>query len=172
MPTLRHATHATVPPLVNDNCHTLVLGTMLSPKSVEEQFYYAHPQNRFWRTLAEVFAYPYPVSVDEKRKLALDNGIALWDVLQSCDILGAADGTIKNPICNDVVNFLSEHRNITRIFTTGKKAAELLKKYNATHGNHIIANAVCLPSPSPLNCAIKLDELIKSYSVLKIRPNA
>ena len=169
MPTLRHATHGLVPPLVDKNSHTLVLGTMLSPKSVEAAFYYAHPQNRFWRVLAEVFDSPYPVTVDDKRALAITGGIALWDVIDSCDIVGAADSTIKNVVYNDIVKLLTDYPNITRIFTTGKKAAELLKKYNAEHDNNIISAAICLPSPSPLNCAMKLDRLIEAYKILNLK---
>ncbi len=167
MPTFRHATHYAVPPLVDGNSRTLVLGSMLSPKSVEAAFYYAHPQNRFWRILAAVFDSPIPTTTEDKKILALDNGIALWDVIESCDILGASDSSIKNAVCNDIENLLLQFPNITRIFTTGKKAAELLRRYNASHGNKIIADAVCLPSPSPLNCAVKFDELVKAYSALK-----
>lgn len=167
MPKLRHATHELVPPLVDGNSHTLVLGSMLSPKSAEAGFYYAHPQNRFWRVLAAVFGYPCPATVEDKKTLALKNGIALWDVLHSCDILGASDSSIKNAVCNDVQNLLCDYPNITRVFTTGRKAAELLKKYNADIGNDNIASALCLPSPSPLNCAAKFDELVQAYSVLK-----
>lgn len=167
MPTLRHATHELVPPLIDGKSHILVLGSMLSPKSAEAGFYYAHPQNRFWRVLAAVFGQPFPVTIEDKKTLALKNGIALWDVLRSCDILGAADSSIKNAVCNDVRKLLGDYPNITRVFTTGRKAAELLKKYNADVANETITNAVCLPSPSPLNCAAKFDELIQAYSILK-----
>ena len=89
MATIRKARHDEVPPLINENCDTLVLGSMLSPKSAEKKFYYAHPQNRFWRVMSAVFDEPMPKDFDECAKLALDNGIALWDVISSCDIIGA-----------------------------------------------------------------------------------
>ena len=169
MPAVRHATHESVPPLVDEFSHTLVLGTMLSVKSAEAAFYYAHPQNRFWRVLSSVFGVPFPETIKEKTFLARYYGIALWDVVESCDIIGSSDSTIKNVKFNDVVKLLSDYPNITRVFTTGKKAAELLKKYNSEHKNPIIEKAISLPSPSPLNCAVKLDALVEAYSVLKTK---
>ncbi len=167
MAELRHANHKDVPPLADGNSRVLVLGSMLSPKSAQERFYYAHPQNRFWRVLAEIFGAKTPQNNDERRRLALENGIALWDVIKSCDIIGASDNTITDVEYNDIAAFLAEHSGITRIFTTGGKAHELLKKYNADKHDPIIAAAVRLPSTSPLNCAARLDDLIDAYTVLK-----
>lgn len=169
MPTYRHATHNSVPPLIDEFSHTLVLGTMLSVKSEEAGFYYAHPQNRFWRVLSSVCGVPFPETVSDKKFLAKFYGIALWDVIESCDIVGSSDSSIKNVKYNDIINLLNDYPRITRVFTTGKKAAELLKKYNAAYNNRIISNAVALPSPSPLNCATKFDALVEAYSVLKIK---
>ena len=169
MPDFRHATHNTVPPLVDTLSHTLVLGSMLSVKSAEAKFYYAHPQNRFWRVLSSVFGVPFPKTVNDKKFLAKYYGIALWDVIESCDIVGSSDSSIKNVKYNDIVKLLSDYPRITRVFTTGKKAAELLKKYNADYNNPILLKATALPSPSPLNCATKFDALVEAYSVLKIK---
>ncbi|MBD5131615.1 MAG: DNA-deoxyinosine glycosylase [Clostridiales bacterium] len=166
MQNARHATHDSVPPLIDEHCHTLVLGSMLSPKSVEASFYYAHPQNRFWRVLAAVFNENYSTDTAERSKLALDHGIALWDVIYSCDIIGAADSTITNVEFNDIVDLLACYPSIKRIYTTGGAAFKLLKKYAKTVDNSIVRNAQALPSTSPLNCATSLDALISKYSVL------
>ncbi len=163
----RKALHDEVAPLIDDGCTTLVLGSMLSPKSAEAKFYYAHPQNRFWRVLAAVFDAPVPNDFAACAKLALSNKIALWDVLSSCDIVGAADSTIKNFEYNGIVGLLARYPKIERIFTTGSKAHELLEKYNKTQNDGMIAAAVRLPSTSPLNCAVSLEQLIHAYSVLK-----
>lgn len=163
----RSARHDKVAPLIDNNCHTLLLGSMLSPKSAEAEFYYAHPQNRFWSVLAAVFDSPPVISRQERAELALSNGIALWDVIFSCEIVGASDSTIKNVVYNDLDGLLKAHPNITRVFTTGGKAHELLLKYNKQIKNPIICNAIRLPSTSPLNCAAKLEDLIKAYSVIK-----
>lgn len=164
---IRKASHASVPPLIDGNSRALVLGSMLSPKSAQARFYYAHPQNRFWRVLAAVFGKPVPSSVDEQSELALESGIALWDVIAECDIVGANDNTIANVVYNDIAGLLDAHSNITRVFTTGGKAFELLGKYNKLHTHPIIAEATALPSTSPRNCKISLDELITAYSALK-----
>lgn len=166
MSLLRKASHLAVPPLINENCHTLLLGSMLSPKSAEAEFYYAHPQNRFWRVMFALYDTPYSCDAVDRSKLALDNGIALWDVLESCDIAGAADSSIQNARYNDIAGLLSRYGGITRIFTTGGAAHKYLKRYNKTVNNPVIANAVALPSTSPLNCKTSLDELIKAYSVI------
>ncbi len=163
---IRQAKHADVAPLVNERCDVLLLGSMLSPKSAEARFYYAHPQNRFWRVLAAVLNCE-PSDDNEKRaQLALSHGVALWDVISECDIVGASDSTIKNVIYNDIDGLLKAYPRITRVFTTGGKAHELLLKYNKTVKNPIIAAATRLPSTSPLNCAATLDALISAYSAI------
>lgn len=165
---LRKADHSRVPPIVTEKSHTLILGSMLSPKSAQAEFYYAHPQNRFWRVIAELFGNgTLPETVEAKTELVTDNGLALWDVISSCDILGASDSTIKNVKYNDIAGLLAKYPNINRVFTTGKKAYELLLEYNKTAQNDVIARTVCLPSTSPQNCRVSLDELVAAYSVIK-----
>lgn len=166
--TVRKARHDEVPPLIDDNCHTLVLGSMLSPKSAEKRFYYAHPQNRFWRVMAAVFDAPMPTDFEQCGRLALDNGIALWDVISSCDIIGARDETIKNVTYCDIDGLLKKYGKITRVFATGGKAFELLTKYNLDAKNEIIADAVRLPSTSTQNRNCTLYMLIEAYGVLNI----
>ena len=92
----------------------------------------------------------------------MKNRIALWDVLKSCDIKGGSDSSIKNPVANDILPIL-DNANIQAVFTTGKRAFELY--------NHLIlpeskTEAICLPSPSPANCAVGTDELVEKYRVI------
>lgn len=163
---LRHARHDNVPPLIDENCTVLVLGSMLSPKSAQAAFYYAHPQNRFWRVLAALFGEQYSTENETRAQLALSHHIALWDVISSCDIIGATDSTITNVVYNDIDGLLKRYPHITRTFTTGGKAHELLMRYNKEIKNPIISSAVRLPSTSPLNCATKMEDLIAAYSVI------
>lgn len=162
----RKANHASVPPLIDDNCRVLVLGSMLSPKSVEAKFYYAHPQNRFWSAIAGIFDSPSATTVQARTELALSHGVALWDVIESCDIVGAADSTIKNVVYNDIDGLLKRYPKIRAVFTTGGAAYKYLMRYNKTVNNDLISDAIPLPSTSPLNCKIKLPELIRAYSVI------
>ncbi|MCH5155331.1 MAG: DNA-deoxyinosine glycosylase [Clostridiales bacterium] len=163
---IRHATHEGVPPIIDDNSTVLILGSMLSPKSALSAFYYAHPQNRFWRVLSAVLGCDCPTDNQAKTQLALSHRIALWDVISSCDISGASDSTITNVVYNDISGLLTRYSKITHIFTTGTKAHELLMRYNQTINNHVINSAQRLPSTSPQNCKVKLDALISAYAAI------
>ena len=88
----------TLLPIYDANSRILILGTFPSPKSRAQGFYYGHPQNRFWHVLSTVLQEPLPSSIEEKRAMLLRRGIALWDVLASCKITGAADSSIRDPI--------------------------------------------------------------------------
>lgn len=128
-----HIVH-TIPPVYDARSRVLILGTMPSPKSREQGFYYGHPQNRFWRALAAALDEPAPQTVPEKRALALRRGIALWDVLASCDIEGASDASIQNPVANDLTPILAA-ADIRAVFTTGRRAARPLPNpHPAAHG--------------------------------------
>ena len=72
-------------PVFDRNSHILILGSFPSVRSRKEGFFYGHPQNRFWKVTSAVFATSLPTTVEEKRAFLLDNGIALWDVIASCD---------------------------------------------------------------------------------------
>ena len=92
----------------------LILGTMPSPESRRRGFFYSHPSNRFWRALAEILEADVPQTNEEKREFVLENGIALWDVLKSCDIVGASDSSIRNAVPNDIPRLLeSRDRRLT-----------------------------------------------------------
>lgn len=89
-----HIIH-TIDPIYNQNSKILILGTMPSPKSREVNFYYGHPQNRFWRVISAVRGEEVPQTIQQKTEFLFRNRIALWDTLSSCDITGAADSSIK-----------------------------------------------------------------------------
>ena len=105
----------------------LILGTIPSPKSREQGFYYGHPQNRFWKVLADVLGEEFPQTVEERKRFLKRNHIALWDVLESCEIKGASDVSIRNARPNDM-NRILQAADIRAIFATGAKAAQLYKK--------------------------------------------
>ncbi|NCA67962.1 MAG: DNA-deoxyinosine glycosylase [Clostridia bacterium] len=147
-----------IPPVFDSNSETLILGSIPSPKSRKEGFFYAHPQNRLWRILAEVFEEEVPVTIEQKKTFLFKNRIAMWDVLASCDIEGSADNTIKNAVANDF-SIIFNTANIRQVFTTGNTAAYYYKKLT---GNE----SVRLPSPSPLNCAVSFEKLVSEYMVL------
>jgi len=148
-----------IPPVFSRESEILILGTMPSPKSREAAFYYAHPQNRFWPVLARVYGAPPPETTEEKTALVLSHRLALWDVLQSCDILGASDASIKNPVANDIAGLLAK-TDVSRVLCTGATAARLYTKLAAP-----VTGIPCevLPSPSAANARMSVGELEKTY---------
>ena len=156
--TSTHVIHE-IEPVYDKNSRVLLLGTMPSPKSRETGFFYGHPQNRFWKVLAILFDEPTPETVEEKRDLCLRHRIALWDVVESCDIEGASDASIKNAKPNDLARILNT-APIQAVFTTGTKAGQLYKKLCEP-----VTSIPCtvLPSTSPANSRISLSELCMAY---------
>lgn len=151
-------------PVFDGSSKLLILGTMPSPVSREAGFYYSHPQNRFWQVLSAVFNEPLPYTVESKKAFVLSHGIALWDVLASCEITGAEDGSIRHPVANDLSVVLSA-APIKRIFTTGDKAYSLYKKLCRAKAG---MDAEPLPSTSPANRGrYPLNTLIELYTVLR-----
>ena len=138
----------------------LILGTIPSPKSREQGFYYGHPQNRFWKVLADVLDEEFPQTVEERKGFLKRNYIALWDVLESCEIKGASDVSIRNARPNDMNRILQE-ADIRAIFATGAKAAQLYKKLCFPECG---VEAVRLPSTSPANCGCSYEKLREAYS--------
>ncbi len=150
-------------PYYNKDSKILILGSIPSPKSREVGFYYGHPQNRFWLVMSQVFNDVKPITIEDKKDFLKRHNIALWDVLASCDIKGASDSSIKNPIVNDL-NCILNNSMIERIITVGKTAHSLYNKYIFPT---IKRKAICLPSTSSANCRISVSDLIESYSIIK-----
>ena len=142
-------------PVYDENSRLLILGSFPSVKSRELGFYYSHPRNRFWRLIADLTGAALPVSVDAKRQLLLDAGIALWDVCGECEISASADASIKKVAVNNLAPIFTT-ANIEAVFTNGRTAHELYMK-------HLFSvwglNAVYLPSTSPANAAMNYDKL-------------
>lgn len=154
MAAYEHVVH-TFEPIFDHRSRILILGSLPSVKSRESQFYYGHPQNRFWKLLALLTRSDTPVTVEEKKNLLLQNRIAIWDVIQSCDIIGSSDSTIKNVVPCDLKSLLTA-APIEQIFGNGAKACRLYQQYcEKDCGRKIIP----LPSTSPANAAFSLERL-------------
>ena len=166
---MEHIIHS-IGPVFDAESRVLILGTMPSPKSREVQFYYGHPQNRFWRVLAAVLGEEVPQSVPEKKAMLLRHRIALWDVLAECEITGASDSSIRNPVANDL-SVILDHAPVQAVFTTGATAWKL---YTRLQKPHTGIEAVRLPSTSPANCAVKMEALTEAYKAILpwLEPNA
>ena len=150
------------PPLYNHASKILILGSFPSVKSREQKFFYGHPQNRFWKVVSAVLGCETPDTIEEKKAFLLEHGIALWDVIASCEITGSSDTSIKNVIPNDISEIL-EAGNIKQIFVNGKTAEKYYKKYIEDKTG---IKAVCLPSTSPANAAWNVERLVSAWSVI------
>lgn len=154
MQTYEKITH-TFDPVFDTHSRILILGTFPSVKSRENQFYYGHPQNRFWRLLAQLTDEPAPASIPQKKAFLLRHRIAVWDVIAECEIIGSSDSSIRNVRANDM-RVILDHAPVREIYANGAKAYELYMKYcYPTIGRGITK----LPSTSPANAAWQMERL-------------
>ncbi len=152
-----------IEPVYDKNSKILILGSFPSVKSREEGFFYGHKQNRFWKVISSIFEEEEPKTIEEKKALLLRNKIALWDVIQSCDIVGSSDSSISNVVPNDLSVILGT-ADIKAIYVNGKTAHKYYKKYTEPV---IKRSAICLPSTSPANAAWNIERLINAWKCIK-----
>ena len=163
-----HVTHE-FGPIWDARSRVLILGSIPSPSSREAGFYYMFPRNRFWPVLAALFDQPVPErDPADRARFALNHRIALWDVIQECDIHGASDASITNVVPTDIASLL-DRVPIGTIFTTGRKAGQLYRRYclqNLQEKGHQLT-MINLPSTSPANAAMSLADLVKAYQPIR-----
>ena len=160
--TYTHVSHD-FEPVFDENSKVLILGTFPSVKSRENRFYYGHPQNRFWKVIAGLTESEVPQTIEEKKKLLLEHGIAIWDVIESCDIIGSSDSSIKNVVPADIERVVANSK-IQNIYANGGTAKKLYEKYSQKKtGREIIG----LPSTSPANTAYSLERLLECWQEVK-----
>ena len=151
-------------PSIDKDSNILILGSMPGVKSLEEQQYYAHPQNRFWKVMGiicnehELPKYNY----DLKLKILLKNNIALWDTIKSCKREGSLDSNIQNETPNDIKKLLEQYPKIKTICLNGNKSYSAFKKYFPD----LLKEHNChkLPSTSPANARYNFDSLIAEWN--------
>lgn len=157
----------TFEPVFDEKSKILILGTFPSVKSRESAFYYGHPQNRFWKVLAGLTGEKVPGDIEEKKTLLLKHGIAVWDVIRSCEIEGSSDSSIREVAANDIAGLL-QGSGIRRIYGNGDKACQLYNRFcRKSTGMEIVR----LPSTSPANAAFSLDRLTAYWGeALRLEP--
>lgn len=155
---LTHVEH-TFEPVYDKNSKVLILGTLPSVKSRENNFYYGHPRNRFWKVLSHILEEPLPGTVEQKKELLLNSGIAVWDVVKSCDIHASSDSSITNVVPADI-NLILSQADIRKIYANGGAAYNLYNKYCLPDTGREITK---LPSTSPANAAYTLEKLVSRW---------
>jgi len=151
-----------IPPTFDENSTILILGSFPSIKTREYGYFYGHPQNRFWRVMAALYGEEVPEGREHRRAFLLRNGVAAWDVIASCTIVGSSDSSIRDVAVNDLRPILSGSR-VARIFVNGKTAEKMYRRYTEPL---LGITAVCLPSTSPANAAYSLERLIGEWRAL------
>lgn len=151
-----------ISPVYDSESRILILGSFPSVKSREQQFFYGHKQNRFWRVLAQVLDCAVPENIEQKRDMLLAHHIAVWDVIASCEITGSSDASIRDVVPNDLSCILS-HADIRAIYTNGAKGHQLYKKYIFPVNGR---EAFLLPSTSPANAGYSLERLVEAWKVI------
>ena len=162
-------------PVFDQRSRVLVLGSFPSVLSRANAFYYGNPQNRFWRVMAACLGVPVPpnegdslasgepatldASVAAKRAMLLNGGVALWDVIESCDIKGSSDASIKN-VVPARVELITSNTSIEQVICNGGTAGRLYKRYLQERTG---LPAVVLPSTSPANAAWRLERLVERW---------
>lgn len=156
-------------PSIDNNSKILILGSMPGVKSLEQQQYYAYPQNRFWKVMSNICKNPNLLKsdYDTKLKTLLNHNIALWDTLKSCRREGSLDSDIKNETPNDIIKLLNKYPNIKIICLNGNKSYSLFKKYFP----ELLEKYNCykMPSTSPANARYNLDILTKEWSECMVK---
>ncbi|MDO5424036.1 MAG: DNA-deoxyinosine glycosylase [Eubacteriales bacterium] len=164
------------PPIYDQTSKILILGTFPSVKSREQNFYYGHPRNRFWRVLAEITGEgKAPETVEEKKVFLYRNHIAVWDVIEACEIIGSSDSSIRNVVPAPIGKILA-HAPIRQVYANGQKAFELYQKYTlpklrqdnvAKEVLEVAEGIQKLPSTSPANAAWQMERLLAAWGALK-----
>ncbi|NRT35358.1 hypoxanthine-DNA glycosylase [Clostridium beijerinckii] len=150
-------------PIYDGKSRVLILGTFPSVQSREAQFYYANARNRFWKVIAGIFDCNEANTTFDKKDMLLNNGIALWDAIESCEITGSSDSSIKNVVPADL-SIVLNNASIEKIYANGDKAFKLYMKYTYPI---IKRDIIKLPSTSPANAKFTLDTLIDYWKCIK-----
>ncbi|MFL2545866.1 MAG: DNA-deoxyinosine glycosylase [Candidatus Rariloculaceae bacterium] len=158
-------------PLSAPNAAVLILGSLPGKRSLQEQQYYAQPRNAFWRIMGELFRAGPALPYAERVQRLVDSSIALWDVVASAERPGSLDASIiaSSVVVNDFAAFFGRHPKIELVCFNGAKAAELYERRvlptlddAAKRTRH-----ERLPSTSPAHAAMRFEEKLACWSVLK-----
>lgn len=136
------------PPFIDEKSEILILGSIPGVKSLEKQQYYAHPQNKFWKIIFELFSEEFTEDYSVRINILKKNHIAIWDVIDSCERKGSLDSEIKNEEANQIEKLLENYPNIKAVFCNGGKSYKNLQKLL---GKNFKIPIHLLPSTSPLH---------------------
>ena len=151
------------PPIINENSKILILGSIPGVKSLEMQQYYAHPQNKFWKIICEIFNEEFTTNYQQRIEILEKHHIALWDVIDTCERKGSLDSEIRNEEANKIEELLQNFSNIKAIFCNGQKSHKNLQKIL---GKKFRMPIIVLPSTSPAYAGLSYFDKLKSWYII------
>ena len=151
------------PPIINYESKILILGSIPGMKSLEMKQYYAHPQNKFWKIICEIFNEEFTTDYTERIKILEKYHVALWDVIDTCERKGSLDSEIRNEEANKIEELLQNFPNIKAIFCNGQKSHKNLQKIL---GKKFRLPIIVLPSTSPANAGLSYFDKLKSWYII------
>ncbi len=159
------ATVRSFPPVARPDATLLILGSMPGKVSLQQQQYYAHPQNLFWPIMGELFGAAPGLPYEKRLQRLQSHGVALWDVLKECDRASALDSDIVEAtiIANDFAGFFCRHPGIRRIYFNGAKAEQAFRRYVLPGLSTLDIQLQRLPSTSPANASIPLPRKLEDW---------
>ena len=152
-------------PVSNADAKMLILGSMPGKKSLEQNQYYANPQNVFWKIMGELVGAKPDIAYEERLLLLKSSGIALWDVLASCERKTSLDSHIRNESANDFATFFARHPHITRVFFNGSKAEQCFRKFVQDKQALPVLKLHRLPSTSPAHAGMCYEDKLEIWRV-------
>ena len=114
-----------LPPIIDSDVQTLILGSFPSPASLAAQQYYAHRQNQFWRLLGALLDAPLPeLDYLARQRILLAQHIGVWDVYRYCSREGALDSAIQAAQPNDFSLLRQNAPRLKRVLFNGKTSGK------------------------------------------------
>ena len=149
-------------PVAGERPCVLILGSFPSVLSLAHHEYYGNPRNQFWRIIEAHFAIPAGLPYPDRIRMLTARGLALWDVIGSCERPGSADSRIRDPVPNDIAGFVRAHPAIRLVALNGSTAGRLYHRFAEVPG----LPSVRLPSTSPANAAVTFGEKVRAWRVV------
>jgi TDG/mug DNA glycosylase family protein len=158
------------PPIADNNAIILILGSMPSIRSLEDQQYYAHPRNSFWFIITKLLCSDTELEYEQKKALLLHNRIALWDVLNTCQRKGSLDSSIENEstVVNDFNTFFIDHPLIKAVYFNGTRAQQEYMKHILPTLDEKFSSIEYkrLPSTSPAMASLNREQKLQQWKTI------
>ncbi len=158
--------HHSFPPVADRNARILILGSMPGQRSLDDQQYYAHPHNAFWKIMGELVGAHPQLPYEQRLQKLKQAGIALWDVLHSCEREGSLDSDIKQEEANNFAQLFADHPDITHVYFNGAKAEQSFRKFVLGKQQIPELEMSRLPSTSPAHAGMRYEEKLDAWRVI------